>query len=96
MSSGPHPERLETMPALDAEERFKGTLAQGRPADALSGGAAIGSLRASAGPRSPAARGAHRGPRGAGRNPSSLAVAALAPHLRFGCGCGAASSLRNR
>jgi hypothetical protein len=40
--------------------------------------------------------GSKLGARRAPRSPSSLAVAALAPHLRFGRGCGAASSLRNR
>jgi hypothetical protein len=40
--------------------------------------------------------GLQHGARRARRRASSLAVAALAPHLRFGCGSDAASSLRNR
>jgi DNA replication and repair protein RecF len=36
---------LDAMPALDAEERFKASLAQARPTDAFSGGAAIGPHR---------------------------------------------------
>jgi DNA replication and repair protein RecF len=40
---------LGTMPALDAEERFKAALMQNRPGDALAGGAALGPHRSDLG-----------------------------------------------